>query len=76
MNGMTSEDLKKLSVTERLDLLEKIWDSLQETPDPVPLTDAQRKELDRRVEHLKRDPDAVESWEKVQEYVRQRKRPE
>ena len=74
MNGLTLEDLKKLSVTDRLDLLEKIWDSLQDVPEAVPLTDAQREELDRRVEDLERNPDAVESWEAVQAYVRQRQR--
>ena len=74
MSGMTLEDLKRLSVAERLDLLEKIWDSPQNFPDSVPMTDAQRQELDRRVADLEKNPDAVESWEKVQEYVRQRKR--
>ena len=74
MSRMTLEDLRRLSVAERLDLLEKIWDSLQDSPDSVPMTDAQRQELDRRVADLERNPDAVESWEKVQEYVRQRKR--
>ncbi len=72
MTGLTLEDLKKLSVADRLDLLEKIWDSLHDVPEAVRLTDGQRQELDRRVDDLESNPDAVESWEKVQEYVRQR----
>ena len=74
MSGMTLEELKKLSVSERLELLEKVWESLEAAPEALPLTDAQRQELDRRVDDLERNPDAVESWEKVQEFVRQRKK--
>jgi putative addiction module component (TIGR02574 family) len=70
---LTLEELKKLPVAERLELLEKIWESLRQDPEAVPLTDAQRRELDRRVEDLEKDPDAVESWETVQDYVRRRK---
>ncbi len=44
-----------LPVEERLQLIETIWDSIAADPSSVPLTDAQREELDRRLDDLERD---------------------
>ena len=44
-------DFSKLSVAERIQLAEDLWDSIPESTD-VPLTDAQKTELDRRLEDL------------------------
>ena len=38
--------IERLSVEERLSLVEEIWDSIAEA---TPLTEAQREELDRRM---------------------------
>lgn len=48
-------DIETLSREERLQLLEQLWDSLSSGPDSIPLTDAQREELDRRLDELDRD---------------------
>jgi putative addiction module component (TIGR02574 family) len=47
--------IESLSKEERLDLLERLWESLRETPADVPVTLAQRAELDRRSDALDRD---------------------
>ena len=47
--------IELLSRDERLDLLERLWDSLSETPADVPVTPAQQAELDRRSRALDRD---------------------
>ncbi len=47
--------IESLSKDERLDLLERLWDSLSTTPDDVPVTQAQVAELDRRSKALDRD---------------------
>ena len=44
-----------LSPEERLDLPERLWDSLVRTPADVPVTPEQRAELDRRLDDLDRD---------------------
>jgi putative addiction module component (TIGR02574 family) len=44
-----------LSTDERLELLERLWESLSQTPSDVPVTPAQLVELDRRSEALDRD---------------------
>jgi putative addiction module component (TIGR02574 family) len=53
-------DIDALSREERLDLLERLWDSLAANPEAIPLTDAQREELDRRLDDLDREgPDGI-----------------
>ena len=47
--------IESLSTDERLDLLERLWDSLSETPSHVAMTQAQRAELDRRSDSLDED---------------------
>ena len=52
---LSQHDIEKLTVEERLDLIERVWDSLAVTQDDVPLTDSQRAELDRRMDELEWD---------------------
>jgi putative addiction module component (TIGR02574 family) len=47
--------IESLSADERLELLERLWDSLSATPSDVPVTEAQLTELDRRALALDRD---------------------
>jgi len=48
------EEILVLPVKKRLEWIEEIWDSIAAEPDAIPLTAAQRRELDRRKgEHLK-----------------------
>jgi putative addiction module component (TIGR02574 family) len=65
-------DIKALTPEERLTLLEEIWDSLE--PEDVRLTEAQRAELDRRLDDLERNPDAGIPWEEVLKQIRERAR--
>lgn len=43
-------DIDRLTPTERLDLIEKLWDSF--SGEEVPVTEAQREELERRLHAL------------------------
>ena len=52
-----------LTRDERLDLLDQIWDSLND--EDVPLTEAQREELDRRLERFDTEGPVGVSWEQV-----------
>jgi putative addiction module component (TIGR02574 family) len=49
-----SVKIQSLSRDERLDLLERLWESLSATPDDVALTKDQQAELDRRSDALDR----------------------
>lgn len=55
----------KLSVSERIELVEAIWDTVVDEPEALPMPDSHREELDRRLEDLERDPDAGSPWEEV-----------
>lgn len=61
----TEFDFSKLSVAERIQLAEDLWDSIPLEAADIPLTEAQKAELDRRLEDFERDPDAGEPWEVV-----------
>ena len=60
-------DILRLSVSERIPLAQDIWDSIVEVPDPVPLTDEQKAELDRRLDAYHKDPNTGSPWSVVRE---------
>jgi putative addiction module component (TIGR02574 family) len=63
----------KLSKSERILLAEQIWDSLAREQDAPEPTDAQKKELDRRLDHFKRTGPLGSSWGEVKKRLRQRR---
>ena len=50
-------------------MIEEMWDSLGEQPGSVLLTDAQRQELNRRLDDLERSGPEGMSWEEVLEQI-------
>lgn len=69
---MDTIDIAKLSPEYRLQLLEQLWDSLSATPEAVPMTNAQREELDRRLDELDRDGPVGIPWDEVLHRIRNR----
>ena len=65
MSKVNVEDILKLPVPERLELVEMIWESIAANPESLPLTQAQRAELQRRLDEHAKNPSAVESWDKA-----------
>jgi len=63
-------DVKQLSAEERLNLIEQLWDSLE--ADDVPVSDAQKAELDRRIEEMDRDGERGIPWKDVLDRIRGR----
>ena len=61
-----------LSPSEKLQLVEDLWDDLAATPEDVPVHDWQLKELARRKANLMQNPASGLSWEEVQRRVRER----
>ncbi len=68
----TDLDISKLSVAERIQLAEDLWDSIAAETGDLPLTEAQKAELDRRLAELECDPEAGESWSVVRARIEQR----
>jgi putative addiction module component (TIGR02574 family) len=67
------KEILSLTVADRLQLLEEIWDSLAETPEAIPVTEAQRKELARRRRAHVRNPSAAKPWAEVRAKLRRRR---
>jgi putative addiction module component (TIGR02574 family) len=72
MPHMSTElsDILQMSVAERIQLVEDIWDSIASSPRAVPVTDAQKEELDRRLQAYAENPDEGVSWDELKEKVR------
>ena len=62
---MATIEIAHLSLEERLRLLEELWESLSQTAEAIPLTSAQREELDRRLDELEREGPVGIPWEEV-----------
>lgn len=68
----SSESIFDLSLSEKLQLVEDLWDDIASTPEAVPVHDWQKKELERRKQNLLSNPGSSLSWEEVQRRVRSR----
>jgi putative addiction module component (TIGR02574 family) len=55
-----------------LELIEQLWDSLSAKPEALPLTDAQRDELDHRLDELEREGPIGIPWDDVMRRIRSR----
>ncbi len=69
---MASLNIDRLSVMERIQLVQEIWDSIVPSVEQLPLTEAQRQELDRRLAALQANPANIIPWEEVEARARAR----
>jgi len=72
MSTFAKSDILSLSVAERIQLVEDIWDSVVEAPESVPLTDDEKAELDRRLDVYHENPDEGSPWGMVRERIQGR----
>ncbi len=61
--------IQELTVSERIILAEKLWDSIIDEGTPIELTEKQRLELDSRLQAFLDDQDAGSSWSEVKERI-------
>ena len=57
----------ELPPAERLQLIEALWDSLAEVPEAIPVSDAVREELDRRLDAYYADPTSARPWDDIKD---------
>jgi putative addiction module component (TIGR02574 family) len=60
-------EISQLSIAERIQLAEDLWDSILDRQDEIELDRAQQQELDRRLAQHRQDPNAGSSWETVKQ---------
>ncbi|MGE0606407.1 MAG: addiction module protein [Pirellulales bacterium] len=69
---MSEPSVFELTPSEKLQLVEDLWDDLAATPEDVPVHDWQIAEIERRKANLRASPSTGLSWEEVQRRVRSR----
>ena len=68
----TGPSIFDLSPSEKLQLVEDLWDDLAGTPEAIPVHEWQRQELAHRRANLVNNPASGLSWDEVKQKVRRR----
>jgi len=63
-------DILKLSVSERILMVEAIWDSIPENEEALELSDETRQLLDNRLTTHMNNPTEGSSWEEVKSRIK------
>ncbi|MFM8807584.1 MAG: addiction module protein [Chthoniobacterales bacterium] len=69
VSALTPASVLSLSVAERIQLVEDIWDTIAEVPNEVGLTDSQKAEIDSRLDAYHRSPEEGSPWDLVRERI-------
>jgi len=72
MSEFARKDILNLSIAERIELIGDLWDSMTEVPEAITLTEAQKAELDRRLDAYRQDPTAGTRWPVVRDRIAKR----
>jgi len=65
MKKLTATDTLSLSIPERIQLVEDIWDTIAVEADSVELTEDEKKIIDERLEAYHQNPNLGSPWEDV-----------
>ena len=65
MSTLTLQGIQHLSVAERIQLAEDIWDSIATAPETLGLTENQQRELDNRLTTHHQNSSDGSSWAEV-----------
>ena len=63
------QELEKLSVAERVQLVEDLWDSIARSAAELPVPQWQKDELARRKRNYQLNPDSGLSWGEVKQAI-------
>ena len=65
MKKITATDAIALSIPERIQLVEDIWDTIATEAEAVELTEDEKRIIDERLEAYHRNPDLGSPWRDV-----------
>ena len=60
----------ELTFSEKLQLVEDLWDSIASTPEQIPVLNWQKEELAQRKAAYLQNPNSGSSWEAAKERIR------
>ena len=69
MSDVDLSAILKLSVSERLRLVQDVWDSIAAESDPLPVTDEERSLIDERMAAYRRAPEKAMTWEAARKRI-------
>ena len=72
MNSPAGPTLRDLSFSEKLLLVEDLWDELASQPNGIPLSTSVKAELDRRYADYLANPAEGSSWDEVKRRLARR----
>ena len=72
MSTFAERDILGLSISERIQLVQDIWDSVAEVPESLALTDEEKDEIDRRLNAYHKDPCVGFPWSVVRNRIKKR----
>lgn len=67
--GITVRDTLVLSISERIQLVSDIWDTIAVETAAISLTDSEKEVVDRRLQSYHSDPQAGDSWKDVRSRI-------
>jgi len=65
VNTLRSLGIDRMSVADKLRLIDEIWGSIADLPEDVPIPDEVRAELDQRLDSADADSHPGSPWEEV-----------
>lgn len=65
MKKITATDSLTLSIPERIQLVEDIWDTIATEAEAIELTEDEKRIIDERLEAYHKNPDLGSPWEDV-----------
>ncbi len=63
------ETFRRLPATEKIHLVQQLWDEIAEEAAHRPLTESQRRLLDERIDEHEANPADVEPWEEARDDI-------
>ncbi|MBP0017072.1 MAG: addiction module protein [Cyanobacteria bacterium SBLK] len=63
MESLLPSNVLELSISERIQLVQDIWDSIAIAPEEVEIPESQKQELSRRLEQYEQNRDRFSKWE-------------
>lgn len=67
---MSIDEIKQLDITERILLIEEIWDSIAKEQENVGLSEYEKEVLDARLTSLNENPNKLMSWDEIKSKLR------
>lgn len=64
------QEINKMKLSEKLLLIEDVWDSIAQSNSELPMPEWQKRELDKRYKEYKAGKQNLHDWQSVHEEIR------